>query len=307
MELKVGNTKNWLHCSAIILVVYSSFLIVPSDGKRGFTCKEDVHKSLCLPENYSKFELPFTEKTNEIGISIDIDDVLRINDGTYSITFSTYFNVEWNERRLNVSPEFGASLRQGPNSSDPVMVPMNLEFIKDLWVPNIFIYNLKTYKVIDVLSKLAGLWIDTDKNILYSQATHITFICPMRFDKFPLDTQTCRFRVGSYSYDSTKLLFQTRTYGYSSKDTNSIALDYDIRKYIKIKYSLYPILKYAEINSLSPEDAVLDYGSLGNFSLAGFEMVLTRYVSTYIITYYLPSGIQTSYSLPFLELKTKLP
>ena len=57
------------------------------------------------------------------------------------------------------------------------MVPMNLEFIKDLWVPNIFIYNLKTYKVIDVLSKLAGLWIDTDKNVLYSQATHITFIC----------------------------------------------------------------------------------------------------------------------------------
>merc|ERR1712038_558237 len=57
-------------------------------------------------------------------------------------------------------------------------------------------------------------------------------------------------------------------------DTNSIALDYDI-----------------QINALSPEDSVLDYGSLGNFSLAGFEMVLTRYVSTYIITYYLPSGL----------------
>ena len=80
------------------------------------------------------------------------------------------------------------------------MVPMNLEFVKDLWLPNIFIYNLKTYKVnekiirvfippsvvimtwltlsvclqvIDVLSKLAGLWIDTNKLILYSQATHI--------------------------------------------------------------------------------------------------------------------------------------
>jgi hypothetical protein len=24
---------------------------------------------------------------------------------------------------------------------------MNLEFVKDLWLPNIFIYNLKTYKV----------------------------------------------------------------------------------------------------------------------------------------------------------------
>ena len=46
----------------------------------------------------------------------------------------------------------------------------------------------------------------------------------------------------------------------------------------------------SEIGALDPEDQILDYGSLGNFSLSGFEMVLTRYVSTYIITYYLPSG-----------------
>ena len=35
--------------------------------------------------------------------------------------------------------------------------PVNLELINSLWVPNIFIYNLKTFQVIDVLSKLAGL------------------------------------------------------------------------------------------------------------------------------------------------------
>ena len=78
---------------------------------RGFKCGSGTMKSICLPANYSKFELPHTEQVNNIGISIDIDEVLRINDGTYSITFSTYFNVEWKERRLNVTPEFGASLR----------------------------------------------------------------------------------------------------------------------------------------------------------------------------------------------------
>ena len=217
-----------------ILLVCALVSTQGSLGKRGFTCKDGVHKSICLPENYSKFELPFTEKTNKIGISIDIDDVLRINDGTYSITFSTYFNVQWNERRLNLQPDFGASLKEAPNSTDTVMVPMNLEFIKELWVPNIFIYNLKTYKVIDVLSKLAGLWIDTEKNVLYSQATHITFICPMRFDKFPLDTQTCSFHVGSYSYDSSNMIFKTGSFGYTQKETNGIALDYDISEYILV-------------------------------------------------------------------------
>ena len=106
-----------------------------------------------------------------------------------------------------------------------------MELIKNLWLPNIFIYNLKSFKTIDVLSKLAGLWIDSKKRIYYSQATHITFICPMRFDKFPMDTQTCLFKVGSYSYDSTKMIFQTGSFGYSTKETNGIALDYDISKF----------------------------------------------------------------------------
>ena len=44
-------------------------------------------------------------------------------------------------------------------------------------------------QVVEVLSKHAGLWITRDKEIMYSQATHINFICPMRFDNFPLDTQ----------------------------------------------------------------------------------------------------------------------
>ena len=51
--------------------------------------------------------------------------------------------------------------------------------MKNLWIPNIFIYNLKSFRTIDVLSKLAGLWIDAKKRIYYSQATHITFICKL--------------------------------------------------------------------------------------------------------------------------------
>ena len=50
---------------------------------------------------------------------------------------------------------------------DLFYVSVNLELIHDLWVPNIFIYNLKTFRVIDVLSKLAGLWINSRKKIYY--------------------------------------------------------------------------------------------------------------------------------------------
>ena len=73
-----------------------------------------------------------------------------------------------------------------------------MELVKDLWLPNIFIYNLKTFKVVEVLSKHAGLWISPENAIMYSQATHITFICPMRFDSFPLDTQVRALLVDSF-------------------------------------------------------------------------------------------------------------
>ena len=54
----------------------------------------------------------------------------------------------------------------------------------------------------------------------------------MSFDKFPLDQQRCMFRVGSYSYDNSKMVFHTKKYGYSGEGRgNSIALDYHICKY----------------------------------------------------------------------------
>ncbi len=46
-----------------------------------------------------------------------------------------------------------------------------------------------------------------------------------------------------------------------------------------------------EIRELKPEDKIFVGGALGNYSLAGFEMVLARHVWHYIITYYLPSGL----------------
>ena len=218
--------------SIMVILAIIVFWVWPVLTERDFTftCTKELSKSICIPEDYAKIELPFTEKPNQVGIIIDIDDVLRIDDVTKTITFSTYFNVEWNERRLNIQQDFGASFRP-PNYSGPVMVPMSIEVLKDLWIPNVYMYNLKTYKVMNVLDRLEGVWIDSDKNVLYSQASHITFFCPMTFNKFPFDTHSCKFQVGSYSYDSSKMVFKTGSYGYSAKDSNSLTLDYDIRMY----------------------------------------------------------------------------
>ena len=43
------------------------------------------------------------QETNNISVTIDIEEVLRINDKDYSITFSTYFNVEWKGNTVRIS------------------------------------------------------------------------------------------------------------------------------------------------------------------------------------------------------------
>ncbi len=44
------------------------------------SCGHAPNKQICLPEAYSKFELPFTDTVNVVEIGIEILDVLRIND-----------------------------------------------------------------------------------------------------------------------------------------------------------------------------------------------------------------------------------
>ena len=61
-------------------------------------------------------------------------------------------------------------------------------------------------------------------------------------------------QVGSYSYDMTKMLFRVSKLTFIQKQ--SIILDYSI-----------------EIRNLREKDKIFLAGALGNYSLAGFEMV----------------------------------
>jgi len=44
------------------------------------------------------------------------------------------------------------------------------------WMPNVFVYNLVSFKALETLKKLAGMWIKQDKAFFYNQATHVTFM-----------------------------------------------------------------------------------------------------------------------------------
>ncbi len=61
----------------------------------------------------------------------------------------------------------------------------------------------------------------------FHKATAVTFLCPMRFDLFPLDSHVCKFRVGSTNLDDTRMRFAETDIKYDEKSRNTI-LDYSV-------------------------------------------------------------------------------
>ena len=85
------------------------------------------------------------------------------------------------------------------SEDDDKLTAVNLQILRRLWLPDVEIINLKEFETHQVLTKLEGMWLDKDDNLVYAIATRITFICPMKFNAFPMDIQLCKFLVSFYA------------------------------------------------------------------------------------------------------------
>ena len=75
-----------------------------------------------------------------------------------------YFGVHWREERLRLPPP-------SHNNSGAEWVPIDLDFMQFIWVPNVFVYDIAQFRAIQVLKKLAGIWVVKDKELFYNQVS----------------------------------------------------------------------------------------------------------------------------------------
>jgi len=223
---------------------------------------------MCIPEDYVKFELPPDSPTT-VSIGVDIKDIPKVSDRDFTVTLNAYFIVKWRDSRVVVTHGRNRSITE---STPPPLTALNLAILENLWVPDVEIRNLQSFQTHTILSKLEGFWVDSDQTMMHALASRITFICPMRFNSFPMDVQVCTFQVGSFNYAIDKLIFRDEFTPTKEQAVRSI-LDYDI-----------------DLHSLTEEQ--MQYTALSmNYSVAGFQLILARKMSFYIVTYYLPSGL----------------
>jgi len=240
-------------------------LLPADDGHKDFIiCAKG--NSICIPKNYSKFDLP-NEITTTVNVGIDIKDIPKISDKDFSVTLNAFFVVRWMEDRLHID-----QARMENTWMENDWIPVDVSFIKEVWLPDTEILNLKEFKTLRVLSNLEGLWLNKNYEIMYAVAARITFICPMTFNSFPLDVQVCLFQVGSFNYDNGKMVFVDDEFLANQSQIRSV-LDYSV-----------------EIQKL-PKGEQNYQAPTGNYSVAGFKLILVRKISHYIITCYLPSAM----------------
>lgn len=51
---------------------------------------------------------------------------------------------------------------------DVSWLPIDINFLKQLWLPNVYVYDLVSFNPLECLEKLAGLWVVEKKEIFYN-------------------------------------------------------------------------------------------------------------------------------------------
>ena len=79
------------------------FGIIPLLGQSQSTiCAKG--NSICIPRDYSKFDLP-NETQTVVNVGIDIKDIPKIADKEFSVTLNAFFVVRWKDERLVIDQD----------------------------------------------------------------------------------------------------------------------------------------------------------------------------------------------------------
>ena len=111
----------------------------------------------CLPKDYDRSVLPWTiSKDNEtnspVDVNLDFDvRIFEVNDQKFTISFTMYFGVKWYEPRL--------VKKNDSKTNNASMDRVSLEMLQHLWIPNIYVLNLKSFKTLDIFSEFAGIYL----------------------------------------------------------------------------------------------------------------------------------------------------
>nr|AWJ68185.1 putative GABA receptor 3 [Hirudo verbana] len=211
-----------------------------------------------LLENYSKEVLPRLDVPTQVKLGIYVNSFYSISEQTMDYSVILYLRQSWVDPRLSFKSPDGKLFQ----------MKMGEYYWQNIWIPDVFFRNEKKASYHDITVPNRLLRINSTGAIWYTIKISATLSCPMRFEKYPLDTQRC------------PLLFES--FGYSTKAVNFTWLDnpVDVDKGLQLPQFSLVDKKY--------HDCTQNY-TTGTHSCISIEFVLHRDIGYFIIQVYVPS------------------
>lgn len=254
---------------------------------KGPDCKdESVVTTLpfCLNEGYEKHLRPKPGEQMIVDVKFTFNEIEEVNDKELSMTIDMHVRLSWEEPRLEITEVYNRTdskdearkNNQTVDEHEDMGKKVDQEIIQHLWTPDVSILSLKRFELGKLIKQLATLKIFRNKTVSYSFGTRATVGCSFFFASYPLDTQTCDFKLGSYGYTVKDVLY-SGTYLQPKTRQRPLQVSVDIRD--------LPENERFRIER-SRDDKIV-----GNYSVYGFRIQTERGITGFVFRTYFPSGI----------------
>ena len=163
---------------------------------------DNIHHHVIVASDYNANESPPTRQGQplEVEFSINLRNVLEVNEKQQLITLETSLRMYWKDTRIRLDP---AALRNNPNT----YITLNPKFANRFWIPDVFFDRAKDLRVPTYFIRPASLRIYNDSTIRYSSRTNFDVACSMDFHRYPVDDQICEVNFESFGYTEDQLKF----------------------------------------------------------------------------------------------------
>ena len=126
----------------VFAFVFNSWLFCLCSAMKNGTCTQ----GLCIPSNYNRLVPPTVPV--HVNTSFVLMDIINVSEVDFTITFRFTFSYSWREPRLvgyeNLTPKMDK------------YEAISLSFMKKLWFPDLYIFDLKSIKVNEIMDTFSG-------------------------------------------------------------------------------------------------------------------------------------------------------
>ncbi|XP_053671795.1 gamma-aminobutyric acid receptor alpha-like [Anopheles nili] len=130
---------------------------------------------------------------------IEVDIMVRsmgpISEVDMTYSMDCYFRQSWVDRRLAFS-----------GAQDTLA--LSISMLGRIWKPDTYFYNGKQSYLHTITTPNKFVRLYQDGRVLYSSRLTIKAGCPMNLEDFPMDTQRCPLKFGSFGYTTNDVLYR---------------------------------------------------------------------------------------------------